>query len=582
MKQKLIQTILSRSRKIMIRQEDTGRWDTLLYWQQTIFIAMMLTIMVPGLVATTTGAMQFYREGQPQLGIALFMFYLLLVCVGLLKPIRYRIRMIILGKTIYTIGILLLITTGPYGAGLLFITVSFVYLAINTSREKGIVHIGFNTILLAILSILYIQGSLAGFPIADYKEIWWIIVINLIFVNILVTQMIGLILEGMERRYTRERRSNATLRRIREESTKQIRLLKSLRQMGNYLSDSRLELKERLNQMQDNIHEELPVNAIAVSLLDRNATLSSYLSSKPEDLAGVPLRIPSFSGPFLMLEKTELDFTEDKTAMMKNTHDGEIYFGSHFYTTDQKGFLELILYRELDTIELEYLQLSLFQLSGAITNQQLIKHLERSKTILEDSYDEILMAWARILELRDIETEGHSNRVVSITLKIADLLNLSETEKINLQRGAYLHDIGKLGIPDRILNKTAGLSEVEWEIMKKHPEIGKTSVENIPFLKPAIPIIYNHHEHWDGTGYPEGLKREEIPLYARIFTLADIYDALTTDRPYRKAMGIQDTLSYMTSQKGQIFDPELLDVFINHHYEIINHTGQSDILQDLK
>ncbi len=557
----------------MIRPEDTGRWDTLLYWQQTIFISMILTIMVPGLIATITGAMQFYREGKTPLGISLVLFYIFLVSIGLLRPISYRVRMIVLGKIIYTVGILLLITTGPYGAGLLFLAVSYVYLAINTNREKGIMHIAFNTIILSVISILYLEGRLESFPIAEYREIWWIIVINILFVNVLITQMIGLILDGMERRYRKEKLNNAALRKIREESAKQIRLLKSLRQMGNYLSDTRLELKERLNQMQVNIHEELPINAIAISLVDRNAVFSSYLTSKPEDLTGVPFRLPSFNGPFLMLQKQEVDFTDDKTEVMKNIREEEIYFGSHFYTTDQKGFLELILSREPDSIELEYLQLSLFQLSGAITNQQLIKHLQKSKTILEDSYDEILMAWARILELRDVETEGHSHRVAAITLKIADLLNLTDHDKLHLQRGAYLHDIGKLGIPDRILHKTSGLSEIEWEIMKKHPEIGRDSVKNIPFLEPAIPIIFNHHERWDGTGYPEGLEREKIPLYARIFTLADIYDALTCDRPYRKAMSLEDTLAYMISQKGQIFDPELLDVFINHHDEIINSSA---------
>ncbi len=582
MKTKLIYSILSRSRRLMIRPEDTGKRDTLLYWQQTIFITIMLSILSLGIVASITGALQFFKEGSPQMGISLFLFYFLFAGVAFLKPIRYRFRMVILGKSIYAVGLLLLITTGPYGAGLMFMILSFVYMAVNVNREKGITHIAFNAIILAIISILYLEGSLNGFPIADYGEIWWIIVINLVFVNILVTQMIGIILEGMERRYRKERHTNTTLQRIREESTKQIRLLKSLRQMGNYLSDSRLELKVRLTQMQNSIHEELPVRAVALSLVDRNSTTSTYLTSKPDDIAGVPFRLPRFNGPFLMTESPGLSNPDDQTEMMKIIRMGEIYFGSHFYTTDQKGFLELILSREPDSIELEYLQLSLFQLSGAITNQQLIQHLEESKTILEDSYDEILRAWARILELRDIETEGHSKRVVSISLKMADLLNLTRADKIQIQRGAYLHDIGKLGIPDRILHKTSGLSEIEWDIMKKHPEIGKSSVENIPFLKPAIPIIYNHHERWDGDGYPEGLKREEIPLYARIFTLADVFDALTCDRPYRKALTIRDALSYMESQKGQIFDPDLLEVFVKHSKEIVRSQENLITLGDSK
>ena len=192
------------------------------------------------------------------------------------------------------------------------------------------------------------------------------------------------------------------------------------------------------------------------------------------------------------------------------------------------------------------------------------------------------MAWASILELRDIETKGHSSRVVAITRKLADLLNLKDEEKDSLRRGAFLHDIGKLGIPDSILHKTGGLSEIEWDIMRTHPLIGRNSVLNIPFLQKAIPVIHHHHEHWDGTGYPDGKRREEIPLFARIFTLADIYDALTSDRPYRKALKESDALSYMISQKGQIFDPELLEIFVKHSRKITSDYDETVQLRDRK
>ena len=341
MKRKMIRSILTLFRHVMIRPADRGQKDSLLYWQQTIFVSLLLTILTVGALAVITGSRQFLNEGRTVGATALCSFYGLYAGLAFLRFIRYRFRLVVLGLSLFAVGILLLVLTGPHGAGLLFIAVSFVYLAVNVSRESGIMHIAFNTVIMAALSILYLQGSLDGLPIADYGDTWWIIVINIIFSNILITQMIGIIVEGLEQRYKKEKFINQTLRTIREESAKQIRLLKSLRQMGNYMSDSRLGMVERLDQMMESIQKDLPVRFSALSLVNRNSNSSHYLISRPGDLRGEPFHIPRFSGPFLMTENPDLTHPDDQTAMMRQLRRGEIYFGSHFYTTCQKGFLEL-------------------------------------------------------------------------------------------------------------------------------------------------------------------------------------------------------------------------------------------------
>ena len=561
MTQHKIYRLISRSRKLMISRKDRAVRDTLLYWQQTIFVYMLLIILLLGPFAVASGSLLFYREGNLLMAGAVLLYYLFFCSLAFLKPLGYKRRLVLLGWSLYTVGITLIITTGPYGAGLLYLCIAFVYLALNASRKSSFLQVILNGLVFLLLTLIYNTGQLDTFPIADYKQIWVIIVINIILVNIFITQMIGLVLRGMERQFIREKRINRTLRRIQNESAKQIRLLKSLRQTGNCLSDTRLNFSERLQFFHNNLREDLPVKTSAIVLTDREDLSSAYLSSQPEDLSGRKAEIPLFSGPYLMFDSSGRHEYPGKTAVLGQQEKDDIYFGSHFYSPDRKGFLELLLQKKPDSVELEYLQMNLFQLSGAITNEQLISQLK-------NSYDEVLMAWARILELRDIETKGHSLRVAAISMRMAELLGLPEDDRIYLRRGAFLHDIGKLGIPDSILHKPSSLDTAEWEIMKKHPDHGREAVMNIPFLSRSLPVIYSHHERWDGSGYPDGLKEEEIPFNARIFILADIYDALVSDRPYRKAMEQEEIISIMSSEKGKIFDPELLDLFIKNINEV--------------
>jgi putative nucleotidyltransferase with HDIG domain len=180
---------------------------------------------------------------------------------------------------------------------------------------------------------------------------------------------------------------------------------------------------------------------------------------------------------------------------------------------------------------------------------------------LETTYDQTLAALMSALDARDRETEGHSSRVSNLTAKLGEALNFSHEQLKVLERGSLLHDIGKIGISDTILHKPGPLSEEEWVMMRRHPGIGAKIVEGIPFLEDTIPLILHHQERWDGTGYPSGLRGEEIPILARMFSIVDAFDALTSKRPYRQQVSIEEAVEYIKEQAGISFDPEIVKIF---------------------
>jgi PAS domain S-box-containing protein len=210
---------------------------------------------------------------------------------------------------------------------------------------------------------------------------------------------------------------------------------------------------------------------------------------------------------------------------------------------------------------LEFLEAIASQAAIAIDNVQLFNDLQRSNIELALSYDTALEAWTRALDLHNHESEGHTRRIIQLTLKVARELDMNEDQLIHLRRGALLHDIGKIQIPDSILLKPDKLSSEEWEIMRSHPRHAYELLSPIPCLQPALDIPYCHHEKWDGTGYPRGLKGDNIPLAAQIFAVVDVWDALTSDRPYRPAWSRKKTLDYIFGQMGKYFNPDLATAF---------------------
>jgi PAS domain S-box-containing protein len=202
------------------------------------------------------------------------------------------------------------------------------------------------------------------------------------------------------------------------------------------------------------------------------------------------------------------------------------------------------------------------QAAISIENTRLFHDLQRSSIELSDAYNATIAGWSAALDLRDKETEGHTQRVTEMSCKLAKDMGLGEQELIQVRRGALLHDIGKMGVPDRILLKPDKLTDEEWIIMRMHPSYAFQMLKPITYLRLALDIPYCHHEKWDGTGYPRGLKGEEIPLAARIFAIVDVYDALTSDRPYRAGWSREKTLGHIRELSGSHFDPQVVDAFL--------------------
>ena len=203
-----------------------------------------------------------------------------------------------------------------------------------------------------------------------------------------------------------------------------------------------------------------------------------------------------------------------------------------------------------------------FQVSLAIANALLYRKAQQSIADLSRAYDTTLEGWSRLLDMRDHITEEHTLRVVDLTVSLASRMGIPDSELGHIRRGALIHDIGKMGIPDAILQKPGALSDAEQKIMQTHPEKARQILSQIDYLIPAMDIPYCHHEKWDGTGYPRKLKGEEIPLAARIFAIIDVFDALTSDRPYRKAWKKEEALSYIKNKSGEYFYPKAVEAFL--------------------
>jgi putative two-component system response regulator len=187
-----------------------------------------------------------------------------------------------------------------------------------------------------------------------------------------------------------------------------------------------------------------------------------------------------------------------------------------------------------------------------------LKAEQEARDKLSQAYDSTLEGWSTALELRDHETLGHSKRVTQLAVSVARAFGFDAEQQANMYRGALLHDIGKMGVPDSILLKPGKLTEEEWQHMRRHPQYGRNMLLPIDYLRPSLDVPSSHHEKWDGSGYPQGLKGEEIPLAARIFAIIDVWDALTSDRPYRKALSAEETWRYIESRSGIDFDPKVV------------------------
>lgn len=242
-----------------------------------------------------------------------------------------------------------------------------------------------------------------------------------------------------------------------------------------------------------------------------------------------------------------------------------IYYGAPLIAKGEiKGVLEVFSRREIpepDAEWLGFLATLAGQIAIAVENYELFMSLARSNDNLVLAYDTTLEGWSSALDLRDQDTEGHTQRVTQLTMRLAREVGVAPSALADIRRGALLHDIGKMGIPDKILLKPGPLSDEEWARMREHPTLAFRFLAPIAYLHNAMDIPYCHHERWDGSGYPRGLRGAEIPLAARIFAVADVYDALTSDRPYRSAWEPAKALAYIRKESGRQFDPDIVRAF---------------------
>lgn len=229
-----------------------------------------------------------------------------------------------------------------------------------------------------------------------------------------------------------------------------------------------------------------------------------------------------------------------------------------------RGVLEIYhrSYFEASNEWLDFLSILSNHAAIAIENTTLFEDLQQANSELVQAYDSTIEGWARALEMRDGETEGHSQRVTEMAVHLAKRVGLSDDHLVHVRRGALLHDIGKMGIPDSILLKPGSLSSDEWDVMRKHPLYAYRLLASVDFLRPALDIPYYHHERWDGNGYPRGLCGQQIPMAARVFSIVDVWDALRSNRPYRSAWEKEKVIQYIEEQSGKYFDPDTVQEFL--------------------
>jgi PAS domain S-box-containing protein len=357
------------------------------------------------------------------------------------------------------------------------------------------------------------------------------------------------------------------------ETQKQLARMNALRKIDLAVLSS-FDLSLTLSVSVDQVVDQLSVDAVNVMLLDPSSTTLGYAAGRGfrhQAIERGKLRFGEGYASRVALEQRVIqipDLAQAKGFTRLSLLEGEDfvhYIGAPLVVKGKvRGVLEIFHRSPLEMGQewLDYLEILTGQIAIAVDNASLFKDLQRSNSELMLAYEATLEGWSAALDLRDRETEGHTQRVTLMTIDLAEAMGLEAEQLVNIRRGALLHDIGKMGVPDHILLKPDKLTEQEWQHMRMHAVYAYNLLSNIRYLRGALDIPYCHHEKWNGTGYPRGLKGEQIPLPARIFAVADVYDALTSDRPYRAGWSHEQALDYIREQSGSYFDPKVVEVFL--------------------
>jgi PAS domain S-box-containing protein/putative nucleotidyltransferase with HDIG domain len=368
---------------------------------------------------------------------------------------------------------------------------------------------------------------------------------------------------------------DVTARKLAEEKIqRQLDHLTALSAVDRVIT-SNFDLRPSLFEILGYVTKELCVDAADILIFNPNIQMLEYgveRGFRTKSVRTAQVRFgESYAGRVAMdRQLVQIPNMEDMpndallAALLKG-EDFVCYYGVPLITKGQvKGVLEVFHRTRLnpDTEWFDFLNTLAGQVAIAIENATLFESLQRSNSELTLAYDATIEGWSHALDLRDKETEGHSLRVTEMTVNLARIFGLSDTELVQVRWGALLHDIGKMGVPDGILLKPGALTDNEWIAMKKHPIFAYEMLSPIRYLRMALDIPYCHHEKWDGTGYPRGLRGKQIPLIARIFAVVDVWDAVTSERPYRSAWSKSDALKYIQTASGTHFDPQVVNLFL--------------------
>jgi HD-GYP domain-containing protein (c-di-GMP phosphodiesterase class II) len=362
--------------------------------------------------------------------------------------------------------------------------------------------------------------------------------------------------------------------RLYKDARRRLEQLQALRSIDTAIVSNH-DLQKTFGVLLKQITRQMQVDAAVILVLDKDRQYLEYAASHGfhsptlrftrlrlgEGIAGRAAQI----GEIIRIDDLRTDPQTLKYAPGLAREGFASYYAAPLMAQGQvTGVLEIFHRTTLDPDQewLDFLETLAGQAAIAIESTSLFADLQQMNAELFKAYDSTIEGWSHALDLRDKETEGHTRRVTELTLKLARTSGFSEAELVHVRRGVLLHDIGKMGIPDRILLKEGPLTPEEWEIMRQHPVYAHEMLLPIAYLRPALDIPYCHHEKWDGTGYPRGLKGEEIPLIARIFAVVDVWDAVTSDRPYRPAWSREKALAHIKEQAGTHFDPHVVEVFL--------------------
>jgi HD-GYP domain-containing protein (c-di-GMP phosphodiesterase class II) len=363
--------------------------------------------------------------------------------------------------------------------------------------------------------------------------------------------------------------------RLFESINRSLQRMESLRRVDMAISAS-FDLVMTLNILLEQVTTHLGVDAADILVFDQTDSNLKYTCGRgfrSQALRYTNLRIgESFAGQAALERRTVHvpNLQEDIKELGKSIslpNEGFVsYWGVPLLAKGNiQGVLEVFSRQPIlaDQDWINFMETLAGQAAIAVDNVLLFNHLERSNADLTMAYDSTLTGWATALELRDNETEGHTRRVAVTTTQLAVRMGVRDEDIMFMRWGSLLHDIGKMGIPDSILLKPGPLSDEEWVTMRTHPVLAYEMLSPIDYLGNALDIPYCHHEKWDGSGYPRGLKGEQIPLAARIFAIVDVWDALTSDRPYRSAWTPEKTMIYIQEQVGTHFDPQVVKAFLD-------------------